>query len=300
MTDKVNDNNQIGGFGLEYSDQLHSRFNWNRKRKKQKLLIKRKKITVKPKSVDPYIFNIPASGKRWADLPTTIVHGRVRVKHEDGTATQRTENWSVVNCFYQALWRQIGIAINGKMFEDSSTRVYAHKAYLNMLLNFKQRFKDTVLSANNAWRLDTGNATSLTEYEEIEGEQDEEEVEVKEGTGAKKTITIFRPKKRKVLDFNSGYVERRNGLKTGGWVEFHIPLQHDLCTTESVWPPNTRFDIVLHRSEDKFCLIQPDEAIKYKIELENVHLTMYQLDASDAVNSFTALVLHTCPQRVSL
>ena len=286
MTDTVNNNNQIGGFGPEYDDQLNSRFNWNRKRKKQKLLKKRKKITVKPKSVDPYIFNIPASEKRWSDLPTTIVHGMVRVRHEDGAAPQPTENWSVVNCFYHALWRQVGIAINGKMFEDSSTRVYGHKAFMNILLNFKQRFKDTVLSANNAWKLDTGNSTSLTEYEDVTGEEDEEEVQTKVGNGAKETVKIFRPKRRKVIGFNSGYVDRRNGLKTGDWVEFHIPLHHDLCTTESVWPPNTRFDIVLHRSDDKFCLIQPNETIKYKIELENVHLTMYQLDASEAVNNF--------------
>ena len=58
MTDTVNDNNQIGGFGPEYEDHLYARFNWNRKRKKQNIVNKRKKITVKHKSTDPYIFSI--------------------------------------------------------------------------------------------------------------------------------------------------------------------------------------------------------------------------------------------------
>ena len=52
MTDTVNENNQIGGFGPEYEDHLYSRFNWNRKRKRQNLVKKRKKITVKHKSKD--------------------------------------------------------------------------------------------------------------------------------------------------------------------------------------------------------------------------------------------------------
>ena len=299
MTDRVNSENiHIGGYGIDYADTQYSRFNWNRKRKRQNLVKKRIPIKLKSPTTDPYVFSLPANATRWTDLQSTIIQGRLRIKHKDGTDVSETENFSVVNCLYQALWRQVGIAINGHEFEDTSTRVYGHKAFLNMLFNISQRYKDLVLSDNQSWCLDTGTSTSLVEttaHPTLKEEEEEEEAELKIMDDAnpatvketkKVKITRKRAKRVPVTGYNPGYVTRRNGLKKGGWMEFHVPLQHDLCTTENVFPPGCRIDFTLHRSDDDFCIIKDaaNTANDYMIELDNVHLLVHQIDASDMVN----------------
>ena len=80
MTDRVNSENiHIGGYGIDYADTQYSRFNWNRKRKRQNLVKKRIPIKLKSPTTDPYVFSLPANATRWTDLQSTIIQGRLRI-----------------------------------------------------------------------------------------------------------------------------------------------------------------------------------------------------------------------------
>ena len=290
-------NNTIGGFGQQHDDQIYSRFDWFRPKKIQNLLKGRRRIRINPTSKQsPYEFVIPPNPRMWTDLQTLILHGRYRVWNRTLKAEPAAgENWSVINNINHSIWAQVGIKVNGYEFEDATTTTYPFKAYCNTLLNFNDVYKSTVLESTNGWAYDNAypNGTSLTENVVTqETESKEIELRLDDDPNAPqpptfKKYTMKRKKYTKNPDYNSGYAKRRKGIATGSWNEFHVILQHDLLTTEEIFEPNTRFEITLTKSSDDFCIMQPaSNTNKYEIQLDNIHFTVEQIDATKTTNDY--------------
>ena len=131
-------------------------------------------------------------------------------------------------------------------------------------MNYSKDFQDTVLKSSCHWIPDTpyaGAGKFLTE-------------------AAAKEANPNNPK------YNQGYVDRRKGLHLGGWQEFNIMLPSDIVTCQRYLPPSYVVEVVLHRMSDDFLLICGDgNENNYKIELDNIHLTVDRYTVSQSVQS---------------
>ena len=147
---------------------------------------------------------------------------------------------------------------------DPSSSPTPYKSYIENLLNYSKDFQDTVLKSSCHWIPDTPYAGDITH------------------------LTDTNPETKKKYDkFNQGYVDRRAGLKLGGWQEFNIMLPSDIVTCQRYLPPSYVVEVILHRMTDDFLIIcgEGNTETEYKIELDNIHLTVDRYAVSPSVQS---------------
>ena len=297
MVDIPSNNAGVGGFTEQHDDHIYSRFDWFRTRKLQNLVKGRRRIKINPVShTDPYQFVIPANPKRWTDMKTLTVGGKYRVWNATKDARPAaTENFSVVNNLHHSMWASIGIRVNGDEFESSTTTTYPFQAYLPNLINVDNVYKETIMEPTLAWAYDAAYSTNeSTELKPTTPAPDDpagyetEDVELQKDT--ENVFKKFVLKKRKLIKnpkYNEGYVKRRKGISEGAWRDFQFTPQHDLLTSNEIFEPNTRYDVVMGRMKDAFCIIQPAaNTDTYRIEIENLHLTVEQVEATKATNDY--------------
>ena len=203
----------------------------------------------------PYTFEIAPDPDKWTNLKSFRLHGRVRIQNKTKNADPAsTEDWSVVNNFYQSLISKVIVKINGTEISDASSNPYPYKAYIETLLNYTKQFKTTVLKSAH-W------------MEDIPG---------KTGRTITKTDT----------GFNQGYLDRREGLSGGGYNEFVILLHSDVITCEKHLPPGYGIEISIQRMDDSFCIINGSSNTEneYKIELDNISLSCDRYETREKIS----------------
>ena len=238
-------NNQVGGYQRDYEDIHHSRYDWFRKRKATPIVKDWNKIIIKPISENPWVFTIPANPKKWTDIQTLRLHGRVKIVNKTkNAAPARTENFSTVNNLFHSIFSSVQIRVNDVPFDDTSLGLYPFKAYFEVWMNTPDDFKRNQMEPINAWHYDSvgGTSTSLNEFQWAgEGDTEnpnaakyyeEETVDMTDAAGTKETVKLKRKKMIKTPGYNAGYVKRREGISAGSWNYFSIALKHDIYTSE--------------------------------------------------------------------
>ena len=270
----------IGGFGNTAINKEFSQFDWFADKIYQNEIKKSNRQWIKPTSKDPYYFLIPKNPNDWIDINCLKVWGNLKVVWDDGGVEKAplgdVHKWSLVNNIYHALWKKITIKANGNEFEDTAAAHYPWKSYIQNKLNVSPNFKKKVWYHNNAW------------------------IEDDHGKGDKMGPTVLDkytkkgpPSSTEILedlynaDYNSGFVNRRNKIKNGNSNPFEITIYHDLMTSGKAFPPNTEFEIILERTDDKFLFIQgTEEDKKFKIVLENIMISYDHKIVTDQVKQY--------------
>ena len=287
----------IGGYGKEFSDIKHSRYDFHSDTKEPVFLKNRTEIRYDPinSSINPYHFQIKTSNRAWLDPQTLQCCGHYRVRDSTGGTTADPavdQNFSLVNNTPHSLWKNMDVSINGVRF-DCPQNMYAQKAYIEVLLNTPNEYKKTVLESTLAWAYDSPHGIS-TELEPVikatgtDPTQDysEEDVEIQDDDGTWKETKVRRKKRKRVPGYNDGYVKRRRGNKTGSWISFRFTPQHDLITTDNVIPPDTQIDLLLFRTSDNFVFLQPKTNLRnYTIEINNLHFIAEVYETKDSILS---------------
>ena len=209
----------------------------------------------------PFVFEISPDPEKWTNLSSLRLHGRVKVFNTTtNAAPAETENWSVINNFYQSLFSKVIVKINGTEISDPSSNPYPYKSYIETLLNYSNDFKEKILTASH-WFEDPPNKTARV-------------LEKKKSDGSENAL------------FNPAYVERRTGIEKGAYNEFNLPIHSDIITATKYLPPNYSLEIILTRMSDNFVILKGDDnANNYKIVLDNIHLSCDRLVVSERVNS---------------
>lgn len=283
----------VGGYGKQYSDLKNSRFNLFRQRRQQAILNGGIEIVIPPlnSSVDPYPFMIHSNPSRWIDPQTLFFCGRYRVRNKThNRAPAETENFSVVNNTPHSLWKRIDVRVNGVKFDEASD-TYHNKAYIETLMNIPDEFKKTVLESTCVWSYDSvgGSSTTLKEWVDSVGAEpdkfEEETVETSTNNGVDWTAVKIRKRKKVRADgYNEGYVKRRRGNMVGRWMDFQIVPQHDIITSDNVFPPHLCLEILMYRNHSNMCIIKDaNNANTYTIELDNLHFTGYLFETTARV-----------------
>ena len=101
----------------------------------------------------PIEFNIPGSGEDYLDLANTYLHIRVKIVETDGTDIAADAGVGPVNLFLHSLFSQVDVQLNDKLV-TSSASIYAHRAYLETLLNYGKPARESQ-STSSLWYNDT-------------------------------------------------------------------------------------------------------------------------------------------------
>ena len=207
-------------------------------------------------SKGPFTFDIPADPDKFTDAETLKLHGRMRILAKAGTNIAAKEQVSTVNNIFDSLWSSISVELNGTEISDPSSKWYAYKAYFEKLLSFSTSTKETVLQAKG--------------YIQDEAEQYDSLDDASDNT---------------VESNNEGYILRKKMFEKSKWVYFCTSLHIDLSTLRKVIPPNVKITITLQRNSDEFCLLSPKTADDYKIELDDLKITLKKYIVSHAIEA---------------
>lgn len=182
----------------------------------------------------PYEFVIPPSSD-YIYLPQTRLYIKGKITMQDGTRPADATEFSVVNLFPHALFRQVDVKLAG-INTSSQDMLYPYKAFFETLFSYSEDAKNSHLTACSGWKKDT-----VGEYDTI-GEA------------------------------NNGYASRKNIVTTGKEFDFCIPLHADLFQCPRLIPPNTQMKITLTRMPDAFSLLCA-EATNLKVNF--LQMTMF-------------------------
>ena len=91
-------------------------------------------------------FNVPGT-EDYIHLPYTQLYVSGTIKHKDNTVLDALERIAPVNNFLHSLWRQVDVTF-GSTQVSGSTNTYAHRAYLETVLNFGMGAKQSQLQTS--------------------------------------------------------------------------------------------------------------------------------------------------------
>lgn len=263
----------IGGYGETFKKREFSEYDWFTKKTYQNELRKSTRKYLKPQSTDPYYWFIPKNPDNWTKFHNTKIWGTMRIQQleNDGTTTALDNTtatkkfWSVVNNVYHSLWSSVVVKANGCDFEDTAANMYHWKSYIQTLLNISPSYKKAKMEHNAAWIPDEPAKGNI--FKELD-------ITAKTKKVGNVGEANYKAEGLPGSAANSGFILRNQAFADGAKNAFEINIYHDIMTSGKCFPPQTEFEIYLHRNSDNFSIITSDDCTqKFKIILEDVHLS---------------------------
>ena len=197
----------------------------------------------------PYTFVIQSSDIDYVHLPYTRLRGKAKiVKIVDGKETPCTssDDYSVVNCFGNSLFKQVECSLNNVELADQSTATSHYKALIETVLSFSKDAKTTHLKTR---------------------------IFHKDGVGVEnRNETVG-------SDTTSGYAVRRSMVKDSKDIFFSTNLHVDFMNGMRLLPPNLNLKLNFVRGSDDFAIIAKTGT--YKIKIEELKLSVRKVQVSE-------------------
>ena len=190
-------------------------------------------------------------------LPHTRLYIRGKITQPDGTDPAAAAQYSVVNLFPHALFRQVDVHV-GNMNTSSQDNVYPYKAFFETLFSYSETAKASHLEACSGWAEDT--------------------------LGQLDTLG----------DLNEGYRERHEVVARGRTFDFCIPLHCDIFQCSKLIPPKTPIKICLSRMPDAFSLMCAN-GLDLVIKLTHMSLFIRKIVPTDHINNLYSANLSKKP-----
>ena len=185
---------------------------------------------------------VPPS-RDFAKMNQIVLHGKYSVVVKDKTTkairnlTDADDDVSTANILPSALWKLVSLYVNNVNVTDHSSYYYSLKAYLETLLNYSDKEKESYLKTFEQWYADT------------DGES-------KRGGG------------------NEGYTDRAALIKESKEVEFFTKLHIDVFKSPRLLLNGVALKLTLHRNPVETVLISPDPTTTktYILKLKDLRL----------------------------
>ena len=217
-------------------------------------------MEIRPQSISvdgPIEFHLAADPEKFTDINTLTLHGKVGVRvKENGVwrpvhnMNPKPESWGVINHFYQSICSSIIVKVNDCEIGDIATNSYPYLSYIETLLGTSSSQAGNHILSERGFIKD-------------------------------------RPENMSVPDTSNKsnpFVQRRKHLHENHFVDFNIPIHNDLVTVDKYLPPNTKLSFIIRRSSDDFLIWKlPTDENEYKIDLDDLHLTLKRLEVSPSV-----------------
>lgn len=248
----------IAGRGKSYSEMTTSRLDYFTPVVFENGVKKSFDLELRPHSNNqdgPFEFSYQPDGRKFVDMSSLTLHGRMGVRVQDGLGKWVVPNkitdldkWGVINNCYQSLFSTVSIKVGDLEIMDPGAFSYPYHAYLQTLL---------------------GTSSSQNKNH------------IHEPRGFIKDSSVSTPD----LAVGSSYKRRRKPFEDSDWSDFVIELHHDLCNLEKYLPPGVKLSFTLRRSADEFVLFNTRDTKdrNFKIVLEDLHLKMKLLEVQDSV-----------------
>ena len=208
-------------------------------------------------SKGPFTFEVPSDPGKFTDAESIRLHGRMRIMKKDAGELKKLpagEKVSVVNNIFNSLWSSINVRLNGTEITDPSSRWYSYKSYFENLLSYSSATKGNILSFKGFIKDDA------TKFDEV-------------GTNV-------------VASTNNGYLKRQTMFAESKWVYFCINIHADITTLRKYIPPNVKIMMELQRNSDEFCLLSHQTINNFKIELNDLRMSVNRIEASADVMNY--------------
>jgi hypothetical protein len=192
----------------------------------------------------PFEFHITPCNE-YILLPNTRLSIQGKIVNQDGTDPALGVEYSVVNHFPHALFRNVDVQIGG-ISTASHDGMYPYKAFFETLFSYSETAKKSHLRSCSLWIEDTSG-----QYDTI-------------GDG------------------NSGYKDRKPFVSRGKTFDFCIPLHADVLQCPKVIPPNTPIKIMLTRMPDAFSILC-EEATNLRIKLTHMSLFIRKIEPTSYI-----------------
>ena len=204
----------------------------------------------------PYEFSLQADDRKFVDMSTLTLHGRmgVRVFDDELGAVIPSKikeipksDWGLINNFYQSLFSSIIIKINDTEIGDLAYNSYPYISYLQTLLGTSSsQATNHILSQRGFIKDDLGDIDA---------------------------------------PWTDAHNTRKKPFHYKNFVDFCIPVHNDICTLEKYLPPNVKIGFTVRRTEDEFVFWNDDKLkdYKFRIVLEDIHLKVKVLELQESV-----------------
>ena len=245
----------IGGLNTAHDEYVSTGFDCFSPPEVESGIDKARSVTVTARPIatinqsGPYNFHFEADPERSTNAESLRFRGKMRILKSDGTNLPAGENVSTVNNVYHAVLSNIKVKANQTGIYDPNNMANPYKSYMETHLSYSAAAKDTVLKSRGY-------------FKDTAGQFDD--------TAAA----------------NDGYTKRKALFAGSKWSYFNIYLHTDLCTLTRFIPPGISLDIEMERTPDKFVLMTDQNITDYKIELEDLKLTIERYHPSEAVSEF--------------
>ena len=252
----------IGGLGVEKDEFVDSKFDLFGKTDYEVGIKKTISQTFRPQSTTtskgPFSFLIPSDPDKFTNAESLRLHGKMRIMKKDtGTGALSNLNGEYVapvNNIFNSLWSSINVRLNETEITDPSSRWYSYKSYFENLLSYSSATKENILSFKGFIKDDA------KKYDEV-------------GSGG-------------AVSTNSGYLKRQAMFAESKWVYFCINIHADITTLRKYIPPNIKIMMELQRNSDEFFLLSHQTIDNFKIELDDLRMSVNRIEASANVMNY--------------
>ena len=254
----------VGGLQLEKEELSDSKFDLFEKTDyevgiKQSIAQSFRPLTA-PSSQGPFSFLIPSDPNKFTDAESLRLHGRMCIRKKNPTtgaiSNLSGEYVAPVNNVFNSLWSSVSTKLNGCEISDPSSKWYAYKAYIENHLSYSSSSKDNILSFKGYV------ADAAYHFEDV----------------GDSNATI--------PSDNTGFLVRQAMFAASKWVYFCINLHIDITTLRKHIPPGIKIELDFERNPDAFCLLSDKAVENYRIDLDDLKLTVNRIVPGDAIMKY--------------
>jgi hypothetical protein len=201
-------------------------------------------------SEGPIEFAVPGDTAEYIHPAYMYLYVRCKITKHDGNnltvyaagpPVVQADNVAPVNNFLHSLFSQVDVSLNDKLI-TSSAGSYAHRAYLETILNYSEDASKTHLSSA-LWYKDTAGQFNAVSNE------------------------------------NTGYQKRKAIAAGSREFEMYGKIFTDICGINRVLPNKVSLRVKLYRNKDAFCLMGGQNA-NFLVKLEEVTLHVRRITVS--------------------
>lgn len=192
----------------------------------------------------PIEFYVSGNGEQYLDLAHTILHLKVKIQKNNGTALAATDEVSPTNYFLNTLFSECSIFLNDKQVSSQSN--YSYRAILESLLLSSKSVQETLLSSALFFK-DTAGSHNDTDANSA----------------------------------NDGYKTRRNICKTNEEIDLIGGLHFDLSNQSKLLVNGVNLRIKLERNKDCFALMS--SANDFKIHIQSASLYLRKINVAPSI-----------------
>ena len=251
----------IGGLNHENEEYSHSKFDLFGSTEYEVGVKKSISQSFRPmttaSSSGPFSFVIPSDPEKFTDAESLRLHGRMKIMKKDPNSDELSnlsgEYVSPVNNIFNSLWSAVNVKLNGCDISDPSSKWYAYKAYFENHLSYSTSTKMNILPYKGYIPDSIGKFDDVGDSENTTASQ------------------------------NEGFKKRQAMFATSKWVYFCINLHNDITTLRKHIPPGVKIEIDFERNPDSFCLLSDKPVANFKIELDDLRLTVNRIAAGDSI-----------------